>query len=188
MCTASSRRSRSGSPAGFAKPAGSRRRRRSPTCVAPGCPCPRRSHRTHQPGHVKRIEAVGGSQTASTPFHTGYERDRGTQPAATKGGQDEGPLPQRGRRTEADLPRDPKRRAAIDQDPGVDKGTARVQDSLRTPTTQLNHQPRLIAVGTAIAGRPPRRSQRARLTHWAPALGSGVEACGWPGMVDLDLG
>ena len=32
-----------------------------------------------------------------------------------------------------------------------------------------------IAVGTAVAGGPPRRSQRAELPHWAPALGSGVE-------------
>ena len=32
-----------------------------------------------------------------------------------------------------------------------------------------------IAVGTALAGGPPRRSQRALLTHWAPASGSGVE-------------
>jgi hypothetical protein len=35
---------------------------------------------------------------------------------------------------------------------------------------------RSIAVGTALAGGPPRRSQRALLTHWAPALGGGVEA------------
>jgi hypothetical protein len=34
----------------------------------------------------------------------------------------------------------------------------------------------VIAVGTALASGPPRRSQRALLTHWAPALGSGVEA------------
>ena len=33
-----------------------------------------------------------------------------------------------------------------------------------------------VAVGTALAGGPPRRSQRARLTHWAPALGNGVKA------------
>lgn len=32
-----------------------------------------------------------------------------------------------------------------------------------------------IAVGTAVAGGPPHRSQRAGLPHWAPALGSGVE-------------
>jgi transposase-like protein len=33
-----------------------------------------------------------------------------------------------------------------------------------------------IAVGTALAGGPPRRSQRALLTHWAPALSGGVKA------------
>ena len=31
-------------------------------------------------------------------------------------------------------------------------------------------------------GRPPRRSQRAGLPHWAPALGAGVEAHAWEGM------
>jgi hypothetical protein len=41
--------------------------------------------------------------------------------------------------------------------------------------------PRLIAVGTALAGGPPRRSQRALLTHWAPALGAGVEPHAWEG-------
>src|SRR5262249_15181787 len=33
----------------------------------------------------------------------------------------------------------------------------------------------VIAVGTDIAASPPHRSQRALLTHWAPASGSGVE-------------
>ena len=41
-----------------------------------------------------------------------------------------------------------------------------------------------IAVGTAIAGGPPRRSQRARLTHWALALGFGGEAVVGPGVQD----
>src|SRR5512133_2854503 len=40
----------------------------------------------------------------------------------------------------------------------------------------------IIAVGTALAGGPPRRSQRALLTHWAPDLGSGVEALVGPGV------
>jgi hypothetical protein len=40
-----------------------------------------------------------------------------------------------------------------------------------------------IAVGTALASGPPRRSQRALLTHWAPASGSGVEAHVWEGML-----
>jgi hypothetical protein len=34
----------------------------------------------------------------------------------------------------------------------------------------------LIAVGTALAGGPPHRSQRALLTHWAPALGADAKA------------
>src|SRR5213592_4735752 len=42
--------------------------------------------------------------------------------------------------------------------------------------------PAHIAVGTALAGGPPRRSQRALLTHWAPDLGSGVEALVGPGV------
>ena len=32
-----------------------------------------------------------------------------------------------------------------------------------------------VAVGTALAGGPPHRSQRAGLPHWAPALGFGVK-------------
>ena len=38
------------------------------------------------------------------------------------------------------------------------------------------HRYRVIAVGTALAGGPPRRSQRALLTHWAPALGTNAKA------------
>ena len=34
----------------------------------------------------------------------------------------------------------------------------------------------LVAVGTALEGGPPHRSQRAGLPHWAPASGSGGEA------------
>jgi hypothetical protein len=38
---------------------------------------------------------------------------------------------------------------------------------------------RSVAVGTAITDRPPHRSQRALLTHWAPPSGPGVEAVTW---------
>ena len=41
---------------------------------------------------------------------------------------------------------------------------------------------RLIAVGTALAGGPPHRSQRAELPHWAPTSGSGGEAPVWDGV------
>jgi hypothetical protein len=40
----------------------------------------------------------------------------------------------------------------------------------------------VIAVGTDLAGGPPRSSQRAGLPHWAPASGFGVEAYVWEGM------
>ena len=43
---------------------------------------------------------------------------------------------------------------------------------------------RLIPVGTALAGGPPDRSQRAELPHWAPALGTGVEPDVRPRMRD----
>jgi hypothetical protein len=33
-----------------------------------------------------------------------------------------------------------------------------------------------VAVGTALTGGPPHRSQRAELPHWAPASGANVEA------------
>ena len=60
--------------------------------------------------------------------------------------------------------------------------------SAATGAALIAHLPTGIAVGTPVSRRPPRRSQRARLTHWAPALGSGVKARGWPGMLDAGLG
>jgi hypothetical protein len=41
-----------------------------------------------------------------------------------------------------------------------------------------------IPVGTALAGGPPDRSQRAELLHWAPALGRGDETHVGVGMHD----
>jgi hypothetical protein len=32
-----------------------------------------------------------------------------------------------------------------------------------------------VAVGTALSGRPPRRSQRAELPHWAPTSGGNAQ-------------
>ncbi len=43
----------------------------------------------------------------------------------------------------------------------------------------------MIAVGTALASGPPRRSQRALLAHWAPALGAGVKSLLGVGVHDL---
>ena len=42
----------------------------------------------------------------------------------------------------------------------------------------------VIAVGTALAGGPPHRSQRALLTHWAPALGPNAKTHIGKGMHD----
>ena len=45
-----------------------------------------------------------------------------------------------------------------------------------------------VAVGTPVTRRPPHRSSRARLTHEAPALGSGVKAAVGPGVHDARPG
>ena len=47
---------------------------------------------------------------------------------------------------------------------------------------------RLIAVGTPVARRPPHRSQRAQLAHWALASGPDVKALAGPGMQDTRCG
>src|SRR4051812_17451602 len=43
-------------------------------------------------------------------------------------------------------------------------------DSSGTPMWSFGHT-NFVAVGTVIAPRPPHRSQRAALPHWAPTLG-----------------
>src|SRR5258708_2742973 len=45
----------------------------------------------------------------------------------------------------------------------------------------------IFAVGTALWGSPPHRSQRALLTHWAPASGSGHETHFGIGMPNAGL-
>ena len=69
------------------------------------------------------------------------QRDRSVEPPAPQSDQDQGQLPQRGRRPQAHLPRDPERRAAMDADPRLDESPTRVQDPLRRPTARLTHQP-----------------------------------------------
>src|SRR5262245_33327597 len=66
----------------------------------------------------------------------------------------------------------------------------RVPLTLEGPTRTMRGVPvrRLVAVGTAVASGPPRRSQRALLTHWAPASGAGVEPHARPGVHDPGLG
>src|SRR5205085_11732019 len=58
--------------------------------------------------------------------------------------------------------------------------------SFKSPARTTPHRT-TVAVGTAVAGRPPRRSQRAGLPHWAPALGGGGESLLGPGMEDPRL-
>ena len=62
-----------------------------------------------------------------------YECDRSLEPPAAQGDQDQGPFPQRGRRPQADLPRAPQRRPAMDPNPELDDSATRVQNPLRRP-------------------------------------------------------
>ena len=55
------------------------------------------------------------------------------------------------------------------------------------PSDPTRPHAQTVAVGTVVAGRPPHRSQRAGLPHWAPALGNGVESLLGPGMQDPRL-
>jgi hypothetical protein len=65
-------------------------------------------------GGLGARDAVHGVHPGGPPGDLHHERDRGAQPAATKGSQDQGTLPERGRGTQADLPRDPKRSPTMD--------------------------------------------------------------------------
>src|SRR4051794_31749604 len=46
-------------------------------------------------------KAVARDRATPAAFHTGYQHDRGAQPPAAQGAQDQGPLPPRGRRPQA---------------------------------------------------------------------------------------
>jgi putative transposase len=59
------------------------------------------------------------------------KRHRSAESAAAQGDQDQGPLPQRGRGPQADLPRARQRRPAMDPNPELDDRSARVQNTLR---------------------------------------------------------
>ena len=70
---------------------------------------------------------------------------------------------------------------ALRPSPRSDVGTVRAHPELAGEAVALrlelpSRSARRIAVGTALAGGPPHRSQRAALPHWAPALGAGVKA------------
>jgi hypothetical protein len=59
-----------------------------------------------------------------------------------------------------------------------------MSEMMQAEVTELAGPKGRFAVGTALAGGPPHRSQRALLTHWAPALDTGVESFVGPGVQD----
>jgi hypothetical protein len=117
-------------------------RARGPQCderpaqpaFAPGCPASR-TVAPYSPSPKRSTAATARSlgAAASAAFHTGYKCHRSAQPAAAQGDQDQGPLPQRGRRAQADLPRRDQRGAGVDPNAQLDRRAARVQDPLRRP-------------------------------------------------------
>jgi len=66
------------------------------------------------------------------------------------------------------------------------RGTRPLRKAAGGNLTPRLSQNRTVAVGTALAGGPPHRSQRAGLPHWAPTSGAGVEAHARPRMRDAD--
>ncbi len=64
----------------------------------------------------------------------------------------------------------------------VDLLRMRTREGMAVAKAKGRLRGRQIAVGTALTGGPPHRSQRALLAHWAPALGPGVETHAWEGM------
>ena len=90
----------------------------------------------HHPSVAQRLgvrDPVSSVPARSPPRDLHNKRDRGPQPPATQGDQDQGALPQRGRRPQADLPRRHQRSPGVDHDTELDRGAAGVQDPFRRP-------------------------------------------------------
>ena len=88
----------------------------------------------HHPGVAERLGARDPVRRVSRrgpPRDLHHQRDRGAQPATAQGDQDQGELPERGRRPQARLPRAAERGPAMDPNAELDDGAARVQDPLR---------------------------------------------------------
>ena len=96
------------------------------------------------------VTPVSGLSARGAPRRVHDERDRSVEPAAAQSDQDQGTLPQRGGRQEADLSRHHQRRAGVDTNARLDDSPARVQDPLRRPTTGIT---RLHRKSDALAGR-----------------------------------
>src|SRR6266511_4669519 len=69
--------------------------------------------------------------------------------------------------------RSPSRRSAV---PASSATTRVTMPETARHDTRSSMATIVVAVGTALAGGPPHRSQRAGLPHWAPASGGGVKA------------
>jgi hypothetical protein len=105
-----------------------------------------------------------------------HECDRGPEPPAPQGDQDQRTLPQRGGRPQAHLPRRHQRRPGVDPNPELDDSAARVQDPLRRPPTRLNRLHRKSdALLTAVVRRLRIRLRLSRNSAVGPGLGSVTE-------------
>ena len=86
------------------------------------------------PGLAERVGArdpVPRVPRRGPPRHLHHKCHRSPESPATQGDQDEGQLPQRGRRPQARLPRAAERDASMDTNEELDDRAARVQDPLR---------------------------------------------------------
>ena len=86
------------------------------------------------PGVAERVgarDAVPRVPRRGPPCHLHHERHRSPQSPAAQGDQDQGELPERGRCSQACLPRAAERGPAMDANPELDDGAACVQNPLR---------------------------------------------------------
>jgi putative transposase len=126
-------RARAGRPRPEADLQGGRRRRRPARARA----LRRAVGRTLPGDHPSLADGVGARNAVprvpcrGPPRDLHNQRDRGVEPPAAQGDQDQRPLSQRGRRPQADLPRARQRRPAMDPNPKLDDRLAGVQDPLR---------------------------------------------------------
>ena len=81
----------------------------------------------------KRLSRHLNGTSVTPEFTPKRNSELSDNPAAAQGNQDQGELPDRGLRPQADLPRDPQRRPAMDPHPSLDQGATRVQDPVRRP-------------------------------------------------------
>src|SRR4051794_21335561 len=102
-------------------------------------------------GHPRRHRGGHGAQAASEPFHTGYERDRGPEPPAPQGDQDQKTLPPTRRplasSSTSPSPTQPRR------GPEPETGPQRCSRSRSTSETACPTEPPTQKVGRPLVGR-----------------------------------